>query len=98
MAFARYGHLRNPATAPPVCRRPCRLGHRAVRVSAAGASPRIGLTQFTVAQLKIIREVITLSVFKPFAMAYLNPPLKWDCRWADLCMVDAVYFIFRGAG
>ena len=50
------------------------------------------------AQLKIIREVITLSVFELFAMAYLNPPLKWDCLWVGLCMVNAVYFIFRGAG
>jgi uncharacterized protein (DUF486 family) len=48
-------------------------------------------------QLKILQEVITLSVFVPFAVFYLNQPLKWDYLWAGLCMVGAVYFIFRGA-
>ena len=58
---------------------------------------RIGYTQFSVAQLKIMQEVITLSVFVPFAVIYLDQPLKWDFLWAGLCMVGAVYFIFRGA-
>ena len=58
---------------------------------------RIGYQQagFSVAQLKIIQEVITLSVFVPFAVLYLNEPMKLDYLWAALCMVGAVYFIFR---
>jgi uncharacterized protein (DUF486 family) len=60
---------------------------------------RIGFQQagFTVAQLKIMQEVITLTLFVPFAVGYLNQPFKMDFVWAGLCMVGAVYFIFRGA-
>jgi len=60
---------------------------------------RIGFQQagFSVAQLKIMQEVITLSVFVPFALFYLREPLKLDYLWAALCMVGAVYFIFRSA-
>jgi len=50
----------------------------------------------SVAQLKIIQEVISLSVFVPFAIFYMNQPFKWDFVWAGLCMVGAVYFMFRG--
>jgi uncharacterized protein len=56
---------------------------------------RIGYSQFSVGQLKIIQEVITLTVFVPFAMFYLKEPFKLDYVWAALCMVAAVYFIFR---
>ena len=59
---------------------------------------RIGFTQFNVGQLKIMQEVITLAVFVPFAVFYMGQPLKWDYLWAGLCLVGAVYFIFRGAG
>lgn len=60
---------------------------------------RIGFQQagFTVAQLKIAQEVITLSAFVPFAMLYLKEPFKLDYLWAALCMVGAVFFIFRSA-
>ena len=60
---------------------------------------RIGFQQagLTVAQLKIMQEVITLSVFVPFALWYLKEPFKLDYLWAALCLVGAVYFIFRSA-
>ena len=58
---------------------------------------RIGFTQFNVGQLKIMQEVITLAVFVPFAVFYLDQPLKLDYLWAGLCLVGAVYFIFRSA-
>jgi uncharacterized protein len=60
---------------------------------------RIGFQQagFSVTQLKIMQEVITLTVFLPFAMIYLKQPFKMDFVWAGLCMVGAVYFIFRSA-
>jgi uncharacterized protein (DUF486 family) len=56
---------------------------------------RIGYTVLSIGQLKIIQEVITLSVFVPFALLYLKEPLKLDYLWAGLCMVGAVFFMFR---
>ena len=56
---------------------------------------RIGFTVLSLAQLKIMQEVITLAVFVPFAVLYMNQPIKLDFLWAGLCMLGAVYFIFR---
>ena len=56
---------------------------------------RIGYTQFTLPRLKIMQEVITLAVFAPFALLYMQEPLKGDYLWAALCLLGAVYFIFR---
>ncbi|MBN2587376.1 MAG: DMT family protein [Candidatus Fermentibacteraceae bacterium] len=56
---------------------------------------RIGYTVLSVGQLKIIQEVITLSVFVPFSLLYLKEPLKLDYLWAGLCLLGAVYFVFR---
>ena len=56
---------------------------------------RIGYTTFSLAQLKILQEVITLSVFVPFAVLYMRQPLKLDFLWAGLCLLGAVYFLFR---
>ena len=56
---------------------------------------RIGFTTLSLAQLKIMQEVITLAVFVPFAMVYMHQPFKLDFVWAGLCLVGAVYFIFR---
>ena len=58
---------------------------------------RIGHRHFNLGQLKILQEVITLSVFVPFAVFYMDQPLKLDYLWAGLCLVGAVYFIFRSA-
>ena len=57
---------------------------------------RIGYTILGVGQLKIIQEVIDLSVFVPFSLLYLKAPLKPDCLWAGLCLLGAVFFMFRG--
>ena len=56
---------------------------------------RIGYTALSLGQLKIMQEIITLAVFVPFAMFYMEQPLKLDYLWAALCMVGAAYFIFR---
>jgi len=56
---------------------------------------RIGYTALNVGQLKIIQEIITLSVFVPFSVLYINEPLKLDYLWAGLCLVCAAYFMFR---
>ena len=57
---------------------------------------RIGYTVFSLGQLKVMQEVITLAVFVPFAVFYMKEPLKLDYLWAALCLVGAVYFMFRG--
>ena len=57
---------------------------------------RIGYRVLSVGQLKIIQEIVTLSVFVPFSLLYLKEPLKLDYLWAALCLVGAVYFVFRG--
>ncbi len=56
---------------------------------------RIGYTALSLGQLKIVQEVVTLSIFVPFAVLYMNQPLKWDYLYAGLCLLGAVYFIFR---
>lgn len=57
---------------------------------------RIGFTQLGLPQLKILQEVVTLAVFVPFAVLYMKEPLSWNYLWAGLCLMGAVYFIFRG--
>lgn len=57
---------------------------------------RLGYTMLSLPQLKILQEVIALSVFVPFAVLYMNEPISWNYLWAGLCLVGAVYFIFRG--
>lgn len=61
------------------------------------AAPRIGFAGgFSLAQLKVLQEVVTLAVFVPFAALCMQQPLKWDYLWAGLCLVVAVTFTFRG--
>jgi uncharacterized protein len=99
MTFAWYGHLRNLATAPWYVAALLSWGIALFEYLLQVPANRIGFQQagFSVAQLKIMQEVITLTVFLPFAMIYLKQPFKMDFVWAGLCMVGAVYFIFRSA-
>ncbi len=97
MTFAWYGHLKNLATSPWYVAALASWGIALFEYLLQVPANRIGFTQFDVGQLKIIQEVITLSVFVPFAVFYLGQPLKWDYLWAGLCMVGAVYFVFRSA-
>ena len=99
MTMAWYGHLKNLATAPWYIAALVSWGIALAEYLLQVPANRIGYQQagFSVAQLTIIQEVITLSVFVPFAVLYLNEPLKLDYLWAALCMVGAVYFIFRSA-
>jgi len=95
MTFAWYGHLRN-------------LNHKAWYIAALVSwgialfeylvqvpANRLGFTQMSLAQLKILQEAVTLSVFIPFAIFYMKQPLKTDYFYAGLCILGAVYFIFR---
>jgi uncharacterized protein (DUF486 family) len=97
MTFAWYAHLRN-------------LGDRKWWIAALASwgialfeyllqvpANRIGYTELSLAQLKMLQEVITLSVFVPFAVLYMRQPVRLDFLWAGLCLLGAVYFIFRSA-
>ena len=95
MTFAWYGHLKNLATAPWYVAALVSWGIALFEYLLQVPANRIGHQQFSVGQLKIMQEVITLTVFVPFAALYLREPLKLDYLWAALCMVGAVYFIFR---
>ena len=97
MTFAWYGHLKNMATAPWYAAALVSWGIALFEYLLQVPGNRIGFTQFSVGQLKIMQEVITLVIFVPFAVLYLNEPLKLDYLWAALCLVGAVYFIFRSA-
>ena len=97
MTFAWYGHLKNLATAPWYIAALISWGIALFEYLLQVPANRIGHTQFSVGQLKIMQEVITLVVFVTFAVLYLREPLKLDYLWAALCMVGAVYFIFRSA-
>jgi uncharacterized protein (DUF486 family) len=97
MTMAWYGHLKNLATAPWYLAALVSWGIALAEYLLQVPANRIGFRQagLSVGQLKIMQEVITLSVFVPFAVLYLKEPLKLDYLWAALCMVGAVYFIFR---
>ena len=99
MTFAWYGHLKNLATAPWYWAAIVSWGIALFEYLLRVPANRIGYQQagFSLGQLKIIQEVVTLSVFLPFAMYYMGEPFKLDYLWAALCMVGAVYFIFRSA-
>lgn len=96
MTFAWYGHLKE-------------LSHKAWYVAALISwgialfeyllqvpANRIGHGALSVGELKVIQEVVTLSVFVPFSILYLKEPLKLDYLWAGICLIGAVYFMFRG--
>jgi uncharacterized protein len=99
MTMAWYGHLKNLATAPWYLAALASWGIALFEYLLQVPANRIGFQQagFSVGQLKIMQEVITLAVFVPFAVLYLEEPLKLDYVWAAFCMVGAVYFIFRNA-
>jgi uncharacterized protein len=99
MTMAWYGHLKNLATAPWYIAAMVSWGIALFEYLLQVPANRIGFQQagMSVAQLKIIQEVITLGVFIPFAVLYLDQPVKLDYVWAGFCMVGAVYFIFRNA-
>ena len=95
MTFAWYGHLKNMSHKPWIIAALVSWGIALFEYLLQVPANRIGYTVMSVAQLKILQEVITLSVFVPFAVYYLKEPLKLDYLWAALCMLGAVYFIFR---
>ncbi|WP_374242324.1 DMT family protein [Zoogloea sp.] len=95
MTFAWYGHLKNLATAPWYVAALVSWGIALFEYLLQVPANRIGATELNLAQLKIMQEAITLTVFVPFAIFYMQQPLKLDYLWAGLCILGAVYFIFR---
>jgi uncharacterized protein (DUF486 family) len=96
MTLAWYGHLKHMAAKPWLVAALVSWGIALFEYLLQVPANRIGYANgYTVAQLKIAQEVITLLVFIPFAVIYMQQPLKWDYLWAGLCLVGAVYFIFR---
>ena len=95
MTFAWYGHLKNLATSPWYVAALVSWGIALFEYLLQVPANRIGYTQLSLGQLKILQEVITLTIFVPFAVLYMNQPLKLDYLWAGLCLIGAVYFIFR---
>lgn len=97
MTFAWYAHLKDMAARPWWIAALVSWAIAFFEYMLQVPANRIGYGHFSLAQLKIIQEVITLSVFVPFAVLYMNQPIKLDYLWAALCMVGAVYFIFRSS-
>ncbi len=97
MTLAWYGHLKNLATAPWIVAALVSWAIALFEYLLQVPANRIGYQQagFSLGQLKIMQEVITLVVFLPFAMWYMGEPFKRDYIWAGLCLVGAVYFMFR---
>jgi uncharacterized protein len=95
MTFAWYGHLKNQATSSWWIAALMSWGIALFEYLLQVPANRIGHTVMSVAQLKMLQEVISLTVFVPFAVYFLKEPLKLDYLWAALCMLGAVYFIFR---
>ena len=97
MTFAWYGHLKHYAGSPWWIAALISWGIALFEYLLQVPANRIGYTQLSLGQLKILQEIITLSVFVPFAVLYMNQPLKWDYLYAAICLIGAVYFIFRSA-
>ena len=96
MTFAWYGHLKHLQASPWWIAALVSWGIALAEYLLQVPANRIGYTELSLAQLKILQEAITLSVFVPFAVLYMNQPVKLDYLWAALCIMGAVYFIFRG--
>src|SRR5450631_84635 len=96
MTFAWYAHLKTLNDRPWFVAAMLSWGIALFEYLLQVPGNRIGFTVMSLAQLKIMQEVITLAVFVPFAVLYMDQPIKLDFLWAGICLMGAVYFIFRG--
>ena len=96
MTIAWYAHLKSLNTKPWYVAALVSWGIALFEYLIQVPANRIGHAQFTVPQLKILQEIITLAVFVPFSIVYLREPPKLDYLWAGLCLCGAAYFMFRG--
>jgi uncharacterized protein len=95
MTFAWYAHLKNLLDRPWYLAALVSWGIALFEYLLQVPANRIGYSQLSLPQLKILQEVITLSVFVPFAVYYMHKPVRLDFLWAGLCLLGAVYFVFR---
>ncbi len=95
MTFAWYGHLRLLSDRPWFIAALVSWGIAFFEYMVQVPANRIGYGVMTLAQLKIMQEVITLLVFAPYIVLFMKQRLHWDFAWAGLCMLGAVYFVFR---
>ena len=95
MTFAWYAHLKNLSEKPWYIAAIASWGIALLEYAFQVPANRIGFTALSLPQLKILQEVITLSIFLPFAVFYMHQAVKLDFLWAGLCLMGAVYFIFR---
>ena len=95
MTFAWYAHLKELNHKPWIIAALVSWGIALFEYLLQVPANRIGHTVMSVGQLKILQEVITLTVFVPFSIFYLKEDLKWDYLWAGLCILGAVFFVFR---
>lgn len=96
MTFAWYAHLKELGDKPWIFAAFASWGVALFEYLFQVPANRIGFTVLSLGQLKILQEIITLSVFVPFAILYMKEPIKMDYLWAGVCMVGAAYFMFRG--
>lgn len=97
MTFAWYGHLKHLQHQPWYWAALLSWGVALFEYLLQVPANRLGYGVFSLAQLKIMQEVITLSLFLPFSLWYMGQGWRWDYLWAGLCLLGAVYFMFRGA-
>lgn len=95
MSFAWYAHLKDLSQKPWVVAALISWGIALFEYLLQVPANRMGYTVLSVGQLKVLQEIISLTVFVPFAVFYMKEPLKWDYLWAGLCLVGAAYFMFR---
>ncbi|HVE70058.1 MAG TPA: DMT family protein [Thermoanaerobaculia bacterium] len=95
MTFAWYAHLKNLSTKPWIVAALVSWGIALFEYLVQVPANRIGFQRLSLAQLKIIQEVVTLAVFIPFAVFYMRQPLSLNFVWAGLCLIGAVFFMFR---
>jgi uncharacterized protein len=95
MTFAWYAHLKELSAKPWIIAALISWGIALFEYLLQVPANRIGYSVLSVGQLKILQEIITLTVFVPFAVFYLKEPLKTDYLWAGLCLLGAAYFVFR---
>lgn len=95
MTYAWYGHLQDLSKRPWYIAAVASWGVALFEYLIQVPANRIGYRELTLPQLKIMQEVITLLVFVPFSLFYMNQPVKRDYLWAGLCLLGAVYFVFR---
>ena len=96
MTFAWYAHLKNLSGRPWIIAALASWGIALFEYLLQVPANRAGYTTMTLPQLKILQEAIALAVFVPFAILYMKQPIKLDYLWASLCVMGALYFMFRG--